>query len=534
AVYFLRVAALDRAGNRGDWKTVLAYHHDQDQPGVPTTDKRIDWTTTANPTPGVWGAAEDTGGSGIAGYFVYWGVSADAQDKTIFRAGTNEAARTYPLLLDESGIYYLRVAAQDIAENIGDWKTVLTYHFDKDTPLPPLSPSPSAWTNVASVPDGSWPEFIDNGSGVAGYHYYWSKDVTDNPQNPQFITQNHNNYAGLSCNGGSGVYQLMVRAQDKLGHIGEWASVLTYRYDKEPPGQSPTSINIEWTNEDAAKISWSPAEDTGGSDIGGYYVYWGTSANGQTEEEDCFQSGNDSTARSYQLSVSDSGIYYLRVAAQDTAGNVGAWQTVLTYYFDKDRPGVAPASPTVDWTNDANPQSLNWDSAADTGGSGVDGYYIYWGTSANGQNDDAAYFRQGNTMLDRRIKPTVLKSTGEYYLRVKAVDLAGNVGDWQTVLVYYFDNTKPGQPSAAEDTNTWHNDSKVPNGSWTAASDEGSGINGYYVHWGKDTPSDTQTQYQTDTNYKDLYCDHGQGIYRLSVRAKDKAGNVCDEWTTVL
>ncbi|MFA7319000.1 MAG: hypothetical protein WC022_00145 [Parcubacteria group bacterium] len=76
--------------------------------------------------------------------------------------------------------------------------------------------------------------------------------------------------------------------------------------------------------------------------------------------------------------------------------------------------------------------------------------------------------------------------------------------------------------------------------SWTAGADNGSGIDGYYVYWGKNSSADPASEgsYQATGHYTvneamnyDTSPVHPYGTYYLIVKAKDKNGLVSDAWS---
>jgi hypothetical protein len=527
-VYYLRAQAVDNAGNVGEWKTVLTYRFDNTSPSVPGGGAEIGYTNNTDPAPFVWSESTDTG-SGVKGYYIYWGTSSVGTG-TIFQSGNDAAARTYdPPELSADGIYYLRVQAVDNAGNTSAWATVLTYRLDVTKPSGPAAASPGVWTGQRYVPDGSWAAATD-GSGVDGYYMYWGK----NPLGESLtVYQSARTYASLACDEGDGVYYLRVRPRDKAGNLGDWVSVLIYRYDNNAPAVTDTQDTAGWTNVSAiADKQWTASADGGGSGVKGYFTYWGLLSNGEDYSAGRFKTGNSSGA----LSASSSGVWYLRVAAIDNAGNTSNWTTVLTYRYDNTAPGaVGGALAVIDWNNNAAPE-FSWNTAADeTGGSGIAGYNVYFGVLSGGEPTAAEItYRAGDTVAERIFKPAALSASNVYHLRLQAVDNAGNKGAWKNLAEYRFDNTRPGSPAAAPPNAVWHNSPYVPAGGWTAATDGDSGIDGYYIYWGKGAPSDAQTVWQTTASHSGLFCGDGDGTYKLYARAKDQAGNLAADWTVVL
>ncbi|GBR75003.1 protein containing bacterial Ig-like domain, partial [Candidatus Termititenax aidoneus] len=457
-IYYLRAQAVDNAGNTSNWTTVFIYRFDNTAPFVSHNAETEGWTNTANRDAYTWTAATDTGGSGLAGYNVYWGA---------YSGGTSTNFRTEnsydPPALTSSGIYYLRARAVDNAGNTSNWTTVLTYKFDEDAPVLTHTAITEGWTNAADRGAYDWTEATDTGgSGVAGYNVYWGMDSsgvstsfqTDNSYDPPALTS-------------SGIYYLRVQAEDNAGNTSNWTTVLTYKFDGDAPVLTHTETE-GWTNvTDRGVYTWTAATDSG-SGLAGYYVYLGTDSSGTSTT---FQINN-----SYYmlLATTFSGIYYLRVQTKDNLGNVGEWTTVLTYKLDVGAPVLTHTATVNGWTNVANRGTYTWTAATDTGDSGLAGYNVYWGADSGGTS---AIFQTGNSY-----DPPALTSSGIYYLRARAVDNAGNTSNWTTVLTYKFDNTAPVLTHTAE-TEGWTNVADRGAYDWTEATDTGgSGLAGYNVY----------------------------------------------------
>lgn len=86
-------------------------------------------------------------------------------------------------------------------------------------------------------------------------------------------------------------------------------------------------------------------------------------------------------------------------------------------------PPTTPGFPyCYDPTSDSTP-TFTWTASTDSGGSGLKGYKITWGTDSGGNN--TIYTSDTNSWT----APTIT-STGLYYMFVRAVDNAGNESPW--------------------------------------------------------------------------------------------------------
>ena len=62
--------------------------------------------------------------------------------------------------------------------------------------------------------------------------------------------------------------------------------------------------------------------------VAGYNIYWGLDAGGST-------GSYQTTANFTPALLTANGSYYLRVQAQDTAGNLSGWNTLFSYHYSK-------------------------------------------------------------------------------------------------------------------------------------------------------------------------------------------------------
>jgi hypothetical protein len=224
-IYYLRVQAVDGVGLTGDWATVYTYKYDQIKPGVSATDIVEGWTSINSRSILTWDEAPD-GSSGIAGYYMYRGTDNAGQSDDFL---TKRQYDSPPISGDDR--YFFRVQALDNAGNTGSWTTVYTYLYD--TKPPGISPTniTEGWTSVNNRSLFSWAEAPDNLSGIAGYNCYWGRE-------PRGVSADYAAAAAYdpAAVTGNGVYYLNVQAVDRSGNLGDWTTVLTYRYDGVAPG----------------------------------------------------------------------------------------------------------------------------------------------------------------------------------------------------------------------------------------------------------------------------------------------------------
>ncbi|MEX2719155.1 MAG: hypothetical protein Q6370_022895, partial [Candidatus Sigynarchaeota archaeon] len=317
--------------------------------------------------------------------------------------------------------------------------------------------------------------------------------------------------------------------------------IAVHPWEDTTPPTNPTSPCLQtvgsttsgiWQNTVAdPAFSWSGASDGYGTGVVGYYVYWGIDSAGTSPS---FQAGT-----TYDPGpVTSETIHFLRVRAIDDAGNnASSWVTLYEFRYDN----TAPSNPTNciqtvgsttngTWQSMVNNPSFSWGGASDGMGSGVAGYYVYWGPNSTGSSSSF----QAATTYD--LTPV---TDGIYYLRVRTRDAAGNnASSWVTLYEFRYDNTAPSNPTNCIQTvgsttsGKWQNTVADPAFSWSGASDGmGSGVAGYYVYWGTDSMG-TSTMFQVATTFDPNAVAKGTTYY-LRVMAQDAMGFNASSWVTL-
>ncbi|MEI6228897.1 MAG: hypothetical protein WCP11_02670, partial [Candidatus Saccharibacteria bacterium] len=215
------------------------------------------------------GASDEVDGSALAGYYVYFGQTVDADP---FTAGTYQVHNvTDPQTfipvspLTSEGTYYLRVVAIDNAGNTADPVQLFTYKFDKTAPTSPvgLDVDPFGWSVTNSF-NFNWSAAFDEvgvgQSGVAGYQYKLCGTVND--WSGTIVSTDQLSATGITaCPNGQGGYingisVLYLRSIDNAGNFSGVRQV-NYRYSgdapskprnltRSPESSTSNSFTFEW------------------------------------------------------------------------------------------------------------------------------------------------------------------------------------------------------------------------------------------------------------------------------------------------
>lgn len=489
-------------------------------------------------------------------------------------------------------VSYAVKTGKTITYNYSDWKTLFIFKYDDTPPVPPyyaitgISGALRGIQNISGSPHFNWSgvngatpthyillagdyidyKFIDaNGnpveepyqcSGIKNYNVYWGPDP-QGVSNPKTVSSPSYTPSSVKSNT---AYYLRIQSVDNLANKSDWRTVaLDPTYDPEAvsfaeptPDQAvfyydtvrPNNIagitestgytnNGPFMNNHSPSFSWTGGQDPVGfntSQIWGYDVVWSTDPGASPR----FQKYTTPSPNTYTPYIGTSGTYYLRVRAEDWAGNASPdWQQFILRYD-----GVGPVSVTSvkesngDKSNtyyNSLPDSVlhfSWDPSKlvdpgnSTTSSGIQTtLWVYWGTDPNGTPNRAQALSLGTFNSDP------VGSTGVYYLRIMTQDNAGN----QTIttpFVLKFDNDAPSDPVITElggALNTVpQNKVKNPNFSWSST-DNGSGIKGFYYCWAKGSAC-TPTKWVTSGKYDPSSVSAGDDYY-LEVQALDNAGN---------
>ena len=248
--------------------------------------------------------------------------------------------------------------------------------------------------------------------------------------------------------GGDGEHTVRFYAVDTVGNAESERSA-TYRIDRTPPtpisgvGETHGVANNSWQkDQNKPAFTWNAASDAT-SGLGGYQFYFGADANGTAIHVDV-AAGAPLAWTPNNLGVA-TGTYYLRGRTWDKASNISAWQTLFTFKYDGTPPpnpgqAVHADGPKNDtWQKITARPNFTWTPPVDEG-SGVKGYFTYWGADENGES---ASFITANGLQSA----TPLCAQGQActgYLRLRSQDNVGlSPEKWTTTFVLRYDGAPP-------------------------------------------------------------------------------------------
>ncbi len=243
-----------------------------------------------------------------------------------------------------------------------------------------------------------------------------------------------------------GPHTMETYSVDRLGNT-ETARFVTFRIDSTPPLAPTGAVDTNgsqsnlWQNAgNIPTFTWDASSDLT-SGLWGYQLYFGSDPAGIGYEN--FSASQTRTWTPLPGGVR-TGTYYLRGRTRDIAGNWSSWTDMFTYRYD----GTAPENPnnvqhamgieSTVWQRLTSAPDFAWPVAYDEG-SGIQGYYTYWGSDENGIGADIL------TDPSYRQEEELCPDTACVgYLRLRSVDNVGNIaGEWSTAFILRYDNAPP-------------------------------------------------------------------------------------------
>ena len=400
--------------------------------------------------------------SGVKGYYIYWGTDPTGIDNTHYITSTTYS----PPGLGSKNTnrpYFLRVDSVDQLGNHSGWWTVAlddSYVYDPSTP-PTLEQSAFYYdtvkpNNITSITENNYnytsdsaftnqnqPDFtFSGGDDPGGFNPNnpsdtdpppWGYDVvwSTSQNSTSSVFQNSPGFAPTLHT--SGTYYLKVRDVDwAMNRPTDWKTFV-YKFDNVGPTgvtkvteSNGVKYNVFQNTNDTPSFSWEvskitdPGTLTTSSGLAQpitYFIYWGTDRAGIPS--------NPQTGNTFDPGSVTTGVYYLRIMLVDNAGNQTITNPFIMKYDD-----TAPDAPIVDEHdiphNPPNHPTFTW--ASHDVGSGIAGYYYYYGTNPSGTSNTLTK----TTSLDGKVH-----SGATYYLWVEAKDNAGNTSAPYTTSFTY-------------------------------------------------------------------------------------------------
>lgn len=373
----------------------------------------------------VGGATDGTGGSGVAGYYVYYGTDDEAdpevdgtlQTATSFTAGSLTTGQTY----------YLRIKTIDDADRVSSdtWEAFI-YKYDATVPTNPssISANPPGYSTNSSF-TFTWTAGSDADSGVAEYCY-----STQNAGVSETCTSDRIATASAYTTGANSFY---MRIRDNADNRTSTFTNASFYYTGGAPGGPSNLVASPSTNtQNAFTFTWdAPEVDGDESDIRYYY-----SVNALPTADNVIEVGRTRVLPS-DAYATQRGANYMYIVAQYPS----------TYTIEEDPDSIdfnnyesvvftantsAPGSPEAMEIADVSVKSteswklaLTWNEPT-ASGSGVDVYKVYRSTTTDASctSDITDFTNVASTSEPSYVGSNLEQQT--YHYCIKACDSTGN------------------------------------------------------------------------------------------------------------
>lgn len=371
----------------------------------------FDW-----PDAGASGGAGDTAtGSGVVGYYTYFGTDSDADPETLGTYATPSAYTAGSLVSGQT--YYLRIKAKDDAGNAASqaWQPFV-YKYDTDVPTNPttvvVDPPGYSSTNSYTM---SWLGATDSASQVSQYCYKTgAAGSTDTCIAEDSVT-------GIASYK-TGTNTFYVRTKDTAGNITSDYVTASYYYSSTAPS-APLGLDVtpDSSTLNAFAFAWSPPSLYYGQQSGLRYYY---SVNALPTEDNVNSVGLSVTYLPTDAYATQKGTNTFYVVAMDEAGNID-YNNYASVEFTAET--TAPGIPqNLDISDVSIKETSNWKlavtwDAPESTGSGIATYKVYSSTTATACTTDMTGFSYVASTIGTSFVDSDLAQIKHYYC-VKACD----------------------------------------------------------------------------------------------------------------
>lgn len=388
------------------------------------------WTNTVEPyftlpeEDVLNGATDNSGGSGVDCYYVYFGTDALATPSTLSQCTT---ALSYKFSPAENGAtYHLLVQTKDKAGNLqGEIKELFTMKLDINAPTDPddLSVNPENYTNVDSY-TFTTSELADDAESQTKptLQYRTGGDQSgvwyDFPAGQQQVTIPNENHPQGKYR--AGINEFFVRVKDSAGNVSSGTKTVQYKFGAVAPSQ-PMNLNVDHatSTQNNFTFTWDPPTSFIG-DVNRITYYYSVGP----EPNQYNTNSTSATAVGPGPFAIQRGENKFYVVAKDEAGNID-WHNFSVVSFTADT--AAPAAPTDVNVNDISDKDadqyrlvISWMAPTIEDESNFAGYDIYESSEEFG-----TYTKLANTSGTAYVHTGLAKDSKHYYY-IKSVDKTNN------------------------------------------------------------------------------------------------------------
>lgn len=365
------------------------------------------------------GASDGPGGSGVAGYYVYFGT--DPAGNPLDFQTTN----TYsPVNLVSGSTYYLRIQAADNAQNINSTiYDAFTYKFDDTAPTAPssISVTPAGYSAKDDYTFLWNSDVHDDFSGIAKLQYRTDGDDAGvwfdmaDTLTVSTVLPNAGHIVGAYQTGKNKFY---LRVVDNAGNASAPISQDYYFNSSAPSPPQNLAVTPESSDDNSFAFSWDePSSYVGESSKITYYY----SVNTLPTQFNVVETSSTFAGPGPFATQKGPNTFY--VVAKDEAGNID-YNLYASVQFEANT--TSPGAPTniqifdtSDRESAAYSAAIKWVPPAGMDANNFAGYVIY--RSEDGTNFTSVATTSGTAYVDSGLESKL------YYYYVKAKDLTNNL-----------------------------------------------------------------------------------------------------------
>ncbi len=428
--------------------------------------------------------------------------------------GNNPYGEYFTGLIDEARVYSRALSASELQADMNT--SIVPTGPDTTPPAAPTGLTAGAASSTAV--NVSWTASSDN-VGVSGYRVERCLGAgCTNFVEVGTQTGTTFNDSGLDA---SSAYRYRVRATDLAGNLSAYSSETSVTTPAPPDTSAPTApsgVVADPVSTTRIDLTWAAATDNVGVTEYRIERCAGTTCTNFAQ-----------VATSTTLGFSNTGLtgnttYRFRVRAVDAAGNLGSYSAIVTTATPAPPDTTAPTAPTGLTTTPVSPTQINLSWTASTDNVGVTGYRV-----ERCQGAGCTTFSEIATPASPGYDDTGRSPSTVYRYRARAIDAAGNLGTYSTIVTGTTpavpDTTAPSAPTGPSATPA---SSAQINVGWTASTDN-VGVTGYRVErcQGAGCTNFVEVATPATTTFNDTGRAEST-TYRYRVRAADAAGNLSD------
>lgn len=389
------------------------------------------WTNSTAPYVSWSGASDGENGSGVAGYYVYFGLGETA-DPAVLGTYTTATSWTGNNLVS-GNTYYFRLKTVDDAENMtSDVGTTFVYKFDNQSPTNPTAvlADPPGYTTTDNF-SFTWGSGIDTASGISAYCYKTGASEGALSQEQCITDVGATGVVGITkYRSDENIFYLRVR--DAAGNYANSYLTAIYKYSGTAPSR-PTNLRLTYpasatsNSENDFAFAWDQPESFLGSAGNLVYKY---SINEEPTPSNVNTVGTNVRYLSRGQYATRKGTNTIYVVVSDEAGNMAITDGKYTNYASLNFE-AATSAPGIPRNMDISDVSiketsswrlaLSWD-APEASGSGVSSYKVYRSTAegasctANSSQFSYVSSTTGTSFIDTNLGQL------KYYYCVKSCD----------------------------------------------------------------------------------------------------------------